>query len=268
LLPREKTYNVASITDNSVSIGAGVVTQVIGISGSFLHARKTYYLVQDQDTVALTFRPNDANRVGFLWEFRPVLGAKLLHEGLKQTFVQIAVPSSWSADSFGTVHVRTYWRDYDSRKNLVKEVRAGSLTAVKDYPIPNLPIDQSPKVFDTASLEDLGNGQMLVNFYGRFLGGTYVRVGPNLLRDGSPSFSFEYQRIRFVATIADLATKGAFLVARDGTETTLLLYKDELKDRVLKIKKCTVRAVDDANSQISVEMEEILPVHKSCRSSW
>lgn len=261
LLPREKTYNVASITDSSVSIGAGVVTQVIGVSGSFLHGRKTYYVVQDQDTVALTYQPADSTRVGFLWEFRPVLGSKMLHEGLKQTFVQIAFPSSWSADSFGTVHVRTYWRDYDPGRNLVKGVRAGSLTPVKDFSIPNLPVDQAPKVFDTSSLEDLGNGQMLVNLYGRFLGGTYVRVGPNLLRDGSPSFTFEYQRIRFVATIADLA-KGAFLVARDGTETPLLLYRDDLRDHILKIKSCKVRAIDDANSQVGVELEEILAVHE------
>jgi hypothetical protein len=237
------------------------VTQVIGVSGSFLHGRKTYYIVQDQDTVALTYQPTDPTHVGFLWEFRPVLGSKILHEGLKQTFVQLAFPSSWSADSFGTVHVRTYWRDYDPGRNLVKGVRAGSLTSVKHFPIPNLPVDQAPKVFDTASLEDLGNGQMLVNLFGRFLGGTYVRVGPNLLREGSPSFTFEYQRIRFVATIADLA-KGAFLVARDGTETPLLLYRDDLKDHVLKIKTCNVRAVDDNNSQVRVELEEVLAVHE------
>ena len=256
LLPREKTYNVGSITDSSLSIGAGVVTQVVGVSGSFLRGRKTYYLVQDQDTVALTFQPKDPNRVGFLWEFRPVLGAKLLREGLKQTFVQIALPASWSADPLGTVYVRTYWRDYDARKNLVKGIRAGSLTPVKPYPIPNLPIDQSPKVFSTASLEDLGNGQMLVNLSGRFLGGTYVRVGSNTLREGSPNFSLEYQGIRFVAPIADLATKGAVLVARDGTETPLLLHTDS-KDVHLTINKCTVRTVDDANSQVSVEMKEI-----------
>jgi hypothetical protein len=271
LLPREKTYNVASITDSSVSIGAGVVTQVVGISGSFLHARKTFYLVQDQDTVALTFQPKDKRRVGFLWEFRPVLGAKLLHEGLKQTFVQLSFPSNWSAASYGTVHLRTYWRDYDAGKNLVKGIRAKSLSAEETYPIINFPMKQVPKVFDLASLEDLGNGQMLVNLYGRFLTGTYVRVGSTILGDGTAGFSSEYTRIRFVAPIADLASKKVLLVTRDGSTWPIQLNNDAFKDHELVISDYTLTAVDDSNTRLSVTMAvktpstapspQILPVH-------
>jgi hypothetical protein len=42
LLPREKTYNVASIKDHSVSVGGGMMAQIIGVSGSFLWGHKTY----------------------------------------------------------------------------------------------------------------------------------------------------------------------------------------------------------------------------------
>jgi hypothetical protein len=49
LLPREKTYNVASITESNASIGGGMVTQVIGFGGSFLRSRRTYYVVLSPD---------------------------------------------------------------------------------------------------------------------------------------------------------------------------------------------------------------------------
>ena len=90
IIPREKTYNVAAITDKSTSIGGGVATQIIGFSGSWVRGHKTYYLVQDQDTVALTFRPADGEKIGFRWQFRPVLGQQYIKSGLKQTFVQLA----------------------------------------------------------------------------------------------------------------------------------------------------------------------------------
>ena len=101
LLPREKTYNVAAITDSSVSIGAGFVTQLAGISGSFLWGHKTYYLVKDQDTVARMVQPDQATQTGFLWEFRPVLGQHFVQAGLKQTFVQLAFPTPGAAGVVG-----------------------------------------------------------------------------------------------------------------------------------------------------------------------
>lgn len=264
LLPREKTYNVASITDKSVSIGGGVVTQVASVAGSFLHATKTYYVVQDQDTLALTYQPENADRVGFLWQFRPVLGAQYVKAGLKQTFVQIAFPSDWSAASFGKIHVRTYWKCYDRRHNLAKHIKHGSLRQyAKDWPILNFSLEQDPKIFNATTLEDMGNGQMLVTLGGRFLGGTYVRIGSNILREGSPGFSSEYQQIRFVSSISDLATKRIRLVARDGTENPLLFKKDQFDPKnPLRIKSKSLEPLDDANTQITVELEEILPIHQ------
>ncbi len=62
LLPREKTYNVASISENNISLGGGIATQVLGVSGSWFRGHKTYYVVQDQDTVAKTFVPGDSRK--------------------------------------------------------------------------------------------------------------------------------------------------------------------------------------------------------------
>jgi len=261
LLPREKTYNVASITDKSVSIGAGVVTQVTSVAGSFLHGTKTYYVVQDQDALALTYQPSDKKHIGFLWEFRPVLGAEYVRSGLKQTFVQLAFPAPWSTACFGKIHVRTYWRSYDRRHSLPTAILRDSLTLYsEEWPILNYSLDQHPKTFDMTSLEDLGNGQMLVTVKGRFLGGTYVRVGSNILRDGSPGFTSEYQQIRFVSPLTDLATKQVSLVARDGNETALVFDKSQFgASNALAVSGHTVTPVDDTNSRITVQFKSLLP---------
>src|SRR6202011_2523006 len=75
LLPREKTYNVAAIKDRMTSLGAGVVTSVVSGGASWTGGRKTFYIVQDQDTVALMQPATDPKKdTAFSWQFRPVLG--------------------------------------------------------------------------------------------------------------------------------------------------------------------------------------------------
>lgn len=259
LLPRDKTYNVASITDKSISIGAGVVTGVSSVAGSFGHGTKTFYVVQDQDTVALTYQPEVHDRIGFLWQFRPVLGANYVKAGLKQTFVQIAFPSV-DTGPFGKVYVRTYWRRYDQRHGLTKGIQPGSL---REYDLPEeiqyFSLEQSPSAFNQSVFEDLGNGQMLITLKGHFLGATYVRIGSNFLRDGSPGFISEYKQIRFVALISDLATKQVKLVSRDGTESPLAIVPQcqDSKSLPLKITNCTPLSLDDSNTQLIIKLAPV-----------
>lgn len=261
LLPREKTYNVAKITDSSFAISAGIATQVVSVAGAYGRSKKTYYLVKDLDTIALTFQPQDPKRIGFMWQFRPVLGQRYVRAGLKQTFVQIAFPSNWSNSNFGNVHIRTYWKYFDRKEGYAKNVRRDSLRDDKQsWPIPNYSLEQVPKEFDYKSLQDLGNGQILVTVAGRFLGGTYVRVGGNFLRDGSTAFSSDYQQIRFLATVADLATKQVALVARDGTETPLL-FKNAAYPAPLTKPDVTFTPVDDSNIQITAAFSTIPAIH-------
>nr|WP_047166079.1 hypothetical protein [Sphingomonas sp. Y57] len=63
VLPREKTYNVASLTSSSTQLGASaVISSVANIGGSFLSGKQTYYLVRDQDTIAVE-RPQDSGTI-------------------------------------------------------------------------------------------------------------------------------------------------------------------------------------------------------------
>ena len=67
LLPREKTYNVAAIKDHSGQIGAGVVTQVAGVSGSYLFGRKTFMpFVAAEDQHVFGFRSWFAHNFPFV----------------------------------------------------------------------------------------------------------------------------------------------------------------------------------------------------------
>lgn len=259
LLPREKTYNVSAITDNTTSIGAGIVTQVASFGGSFLRARKTYYIVQDQDTLALLFQPrqppNGLNRVGFSWQFRPVLGQDIVKAGLKQTFVQLAFPGSASDAKYGTVYERTYWRRYDRNHNLIGGIIPGSLNErYKPTPIPGFEIKMTQDVgpLNSSSLEDLGNGQMLVRLDGRFATGSAIRVGNNILQPGA-GFSFDYNLIRFVAPIFDLATKRVALVSRDGTETPVRMMNDAIKPKGLTIEPPILTTIDESNSRLQID---------------
>jgi hypothetical protein len=259
LIPREKTYNVAAITDKSTSIGGGVATQIIGFSGSWVRGHKTYYLVQDQDTVALSYRPIDRDNIGFRWQFRPVLGQSYVKAGLKQTFVQIAFPTPEDSKDgeIGSVAVRTYWRRYDRKAGIVKEIIPHSLNEMyRDIDIPRFKQPVMPVAVDLAqNIEDLGGGQILVNLVGRFLPGTYVRIGATPLTEG-PRFKQEYRSIKFTAPISELATKPIFLVAHDGTEEELKLTTSPCDGAKtpLQISEPSVTPVDATTSRLKVRI--------------
>lgn len=259
LLPREKTYNVAAITDRSTSIGSGVVTQILGVSASLLRGRKTYYLVKDQDTVATTFEPEDNtdnSKIGFVWQFRPVLGRDYVYSGLKQTFVQLAFPVARDEKSLGTTYVRTYWRRYDSKKGIPNEVIPGSVRVnIVDSEVRTYPLVLKPRIFGEDSLEDLGGGQMLVKIPDRFLNGTYVRIGPTILTPGSPNLSFEPDMLRFIAPIADLAMKKVYIVGRNGEEIPLEIRNLPCGGQ-LNIDQVDIKTVDQANSIVQVKIND------------
>jgi hypothetical protein len=224
LLPREKTYNVAAIKDRTTSIGAGIVTSVVAGGASWTGGRKTFYVVQDQDTVALSQPATDPqNSTAFSWQFRPVLGESFVRTGMRQAFVQLAVPVNNFAGCFGKIHIRTYWRKYDQKHGIVKQVIASSIREQDTWPIPVF--DLAPTV-DTLHYEDLGGGQVQVEMGGHFLSGTYIRIGNSYYREGTPGFTSEATQIRFIAPALDIAVQQAYIVSRDGAEVRILDPQD------------------------------------------
>lgn len=253
IIPREKTYNVAAITDKSTSIGGGVATQIIGFSGSWVRGHKTYYLVQDQDTVALTYRPADGKKTGLRWQFRPVLGQHYVKSGLKQTFAQLAFSTrpGQNANQVGEVSVRTYWRKYDRKTGIVGDIIRGSHREMyRDVRISKYELAVPSSSFNAAQdLEDLGGGQLLLRVRGRFLPGTVVRIGSSLLTEG-PRFRLDHQGMRFIASTSDLANKNVVIVAHDGTEVPLRFGSANCAGLSLGTPQFTT--VDEANSRVRV----------------
>jgi len=252
LLPRERTYNVAAITDSSMSIGAGVATSVIGVSGSFLTGRKTYYISQDQDTVAMTFQPASADTVGFRWQFRPVLGKRQVRSGLKQTFVQLAFPAPLSDDELGTMSVRTYWLKYDRKSGKTEKLVKGSYSEYNSRPVVRGYVASAVLDFSNDNLQDLGAGQMFVDVPGRFLAGTYLRLGSLTLRDGD-GFRLEPFAAKFTAPIAELAMRGVSIVGRDGTQEPLLIAANA--KHIPESAAARVTLLDDGNATLTVTLD-------------
>ena len=219
LLPREKTYNVAAVKDRTTSIGAGIVTSVVSGGASWTGGRKTFYIVQDQDTVALSLPASHPTRTAFSWQFRPVLGEPFVRTGMRQTFVQLAVAVDNFAGCFGKVYIRTYWRKYDQKTGIAKDVIDDS---IREQYFDVIPVFDLAPVIGTLQYEDLGNGQVQVAVGGKFLAGTYIRIGNTYYRDGSPGFTSDTTQIRFIAPAADIAVQQAYIVSRDGAEVRIL----------------------------------------------
>jgi hypothetical protein len=224
ILPREKTYNVAALTDHTTSIGAGAVIHAVSIGGSWFSGHKTFYVVQDQDTVALqrpVEEPEDDSKprkTRFAWEFRPVLGEKFVRGGLKQTFVQLTLPLLSVKPCFGSITVHTYWRRFDQKTGLAMEAIGGSALVGKTFSIPNYNL--APGVEDV-KYQDLGDGTVLVRVKGSFLNGTYVQIGPTRY-DASKNLLIEDTGLSFVAPVSALARWTGYVVSRAGKSTRLL----------------------------------------------
>jgi hypothetical protein len=226
LLPQEKTYNVAAMTDHMTSIGGGALIGTVGVAASYLAGHKTLYLVQDQDTVAMQRPPSaDKNSTSFLWEFRPVLGQHYVRGGMKQTFVQLSLPIRSNVDCYGTVRIRTYWRRFDQKNGIDGSVISESvLISKRTFPLSRY--DLAPSV-GSVEYEDLGDGTVLVTVKGDpdagtyLLAGSYIQLGATRY-DAGKNLVVEDTDAKFIAPMAALAKWNARIVARNGAGTDIL----------------------------------------------
>jgi len=264
LIPNEKTFNVAAIRNNSTSLGAGIATQFVGASGGFLFGHNSYFLVQDQDTLAQVFQPSLEDQVRFCepfkcigvrWMFRPVLGKRFVGPQRRKIIVQIAFPVVGNPPQYGQAIIHTSWRHFDRNNGLIGKRLDHQTDNLYSYPILSYPLNQVKPVLRAASVEDLGNGQVMVHIVGSFMGGTYVRVGSSLFVDPPSGLVREPASLRFVASASDLLSKNAFLVSKSGEDTPLTIQRGRQvwagKDAV------SVTALDSTYSHVTVSYCEI-----------
>lgn len=220
LVPKEKTYNVASLVDRSFlgSLSA-VLGGVFNVGGAFFFSHKTFYLVQQQETVAFQ---KDADRcdgehpsrsVNFAWQVRPVLGSKHVRPGMTQEFVQVSGPFDFAQGekiNFGKVYVTAGWRKTSDKGNLMGELQDAVGPVVFD-----LPKYSTIAKINRLAVRDIGQGNVSVQVYGTFLPGVMVRVGTSV---ALPIVSSEGNSLTFVAAAQDLVRAGGAALVSRGLE--------------------------------------------------
>lgn len=214
LLPRENNYNVATVTKNARQFGFGVAVQPINVGVSTQSQKETFFLVQDTDTVAferenpldVQNNPNP-HSVTLGWQFRPVLGQKVVRAGARQLFATLALPTvdletgvpGDDINYIATVEARTHWRRYDPKNKAVGDVIEGSESyrRLNDLVIPRgftagLPLRAEVDRVDWA---DAGQGNALVTVEGfNFLPGTAVILGNQIVDNAEKGLFIQGER--------------------------------------------------------------------------
>jgi hypothetical protein len=235
LLPQEKTYNVASMVSSSASLGAGaVIAGVLNIGANFSWTHQTYYIVKQQDTISrrqpdypVAFRCADSARaVTFGWQFRPVLGQKIIDPDPRMTYALLAFApgQEFPGDPLNIqVSLRTCWREFFAKTGLVGNRALESCSTPK---ILSIPSSYNTLAINRINASDNGNGTLTTTVYGHFQPGTRVGLGEAYLDESIPGFENNGKFLRFTSTAQALSTRGARLLSPDGSITPLEVRGD------------------------------------------
>ncbi len=254
LLPREKTYNVTSIKDSRVSLGAGaVVANVINLGINWMGRKQAYYIVQAVDTVALQRATTQAATTVLAWQFRPVLGEKSVKPGLRQVFARLSFDVSGVAEDLAQVTVRTTWRRYDQKTGVV-----GGSTKIDAwshcYPL----IDTAGFAIGS-SLEwsDLGNGQIAVTDNGVFPPGTSILLPEGPITDTSPNFLLDSKRLMFNLAAAQVVRSSVgSVVSIAGNPCELQTTAYCVSGASAKIEVANVEPYNATQSKVIVNLKD------------
>jgi hypothetical protein len=276
LLPRDQTYNVANISGKSLSLAGAVTTQVLTGGVTWYRSTKNYYVLQAQDTVAVEDPPvlpdneKKLQKVSttFGWQFRPVLGQNRVRSGLRQLFAELSFPSlppEMGGTSYGKVRVTTRWRKFDKKSGAV----GGEITDPKDSGqstnsmVPSgavlLPeYDLTPRK-PQVSWEDVGGGQVSVTAQGFYTLDTSVVIGSQVIGQGSPSYYYDPDKIRFVAPAAALLQANhVYLEEPGGEQTTILNISSPLdatstNSPAFSVERATAMPFDSTTSRVEIK---------------
>jgi hypothetical protein len=276
LIPKDKTYNVATITKKSKVFNAGAVVQLLSIGGSVSSSKADTFLVQDTDTVALEKdrlhvepRFGDCNPGGaaatFGWQFRPVLDRQAVETGFRQVYAMLSLPI---ADSFGNsfdgkVVVNTHWRRYNNKSGTVGEIIKNSGNTKVILPLSTLAGDFSAAVLgprvDQVKWTPADNGQVLVEVRGvNFLSGTKITFGDKQL-DSSNGLVIQNEHLMvFKMTGEQLGLNDyGLVVGRYGAPAALRNRPKHPGHRIVSADSVKVEAVDSQTSRVTLRVQEL-----------
>jgi hypothetical protein len=283
LLPRERTYNVASLVEKSFLASASTVMGgVLNVGGGFLWSHKRYYLVQQQETVAfLSPEENKAcdkakNRTSFTWQIRPVLGKEFIRPGNSVNFVQFAIPEviagATTTTTIGRTCVSVVWRKPAVTGLFRKksdEYLGDSITSNEQcYDIDYYNTLSSKN--RTLTVTDVGQGLVTVKAVGTFLPGTTVRLGSTYLPPDS--IDYTHDMLKFTTSASAIVAAGhVYFVGRDLREIEALRPYCK-KDR-LTINDVSISPYSDTQSLVIITFQappraEIQGRHNPADDPW
>ncbi len=224
MLPREKSYNVATISKSANSIGFGAIVQVVNVGFSMSKSSESMYMVQDYDTVALE-RTATADKTVFAWQFRPTLGRSNVEPGPRDVFALVSLPAPSACNLQVPVETRTHWYKYDKKSGSIGDEINGSANEItrRFLDVPNYEAQENalrPKILWPVRWIDSGNGTIIGWLDGEaYLPGTEIILGDRVFSpaDGSVVVQGD-NRLRFSLPAQKLAqSRDAMLVGSFGT---------------------------------------------------
>lgn len=259
LLPKERTYNVASILDNSFAASLGtVIGGVFSVGGGFLWQHQQYYLVQQQETVALQYASGGCegtatSNSAFAWQIHPVLGKHFVRPGMETNFVQVSIPDPIEPPGGTLVRacVRAGWRKTSDNGNRLKPLSSDAAQCFNIRYYSTL-----PKV-DALKVRDVGSGNVFVQATGTFLDGTRVRIGSK--PSASTYISSDQRTLGFYSAASDMvAAGGATILSREDDEDPLLLPLSGVSSALstaqpLRINSVSVMPYSDSQSLVTIK---------------
>ena len=95
IMPQEKIFNVATVSEKAANFGFALPLSVIGLGASLGAGSQALYVYRDADTIGRLDPPGTTNdnvpTTAFGWTFRPVLGRKFVEPGNRKVFVTLAL---------------------------------------------------------------------------------------------------------------------------------------------------------------------------------
>jgi hypothetical protein len=278
LLPKDKTYDVATLAHGEAGMGSAVLEMApIG------DGKESLYIARDSDTVALerlspsreaikgcaTGFHESVRDVTFAWQFRPVFGRDRVDPGTREVYALLALPTSPGEDYNADIHVHTHWRSLKPVKvknglEYLEESARDELwqDAIRFNPAE---MEQSlrPRISE-ARFVPAGKGELTVIAVGQnFFPDTSVMVGDKTF--SGPALQIERERqLKFTAPAKLLVENDIYIAGRFGAPILLVEPRALSEDRTvnpawgLKIEYARARPKESGQCELRIKVKSRL----------
>ncbi len=275
LLPKEKTYNIATVARGQAGFGNAAIQTMATSDG-----KDSFYIVRDTDTISqerLTPVGESAKACGtgfqhgerdvaFAWQFRPVLGRDRVDPGMRQVYALLSLSAGMAEDYLADVHVHTHWRSlkHAKRKNgpefLEDSARDELWTEAVRFNAAEMELSLRPKIAEVRFVPH-GNEQVLVIADGEnFLADTTVMLGDIAVVGADLNIQRE-RHLQFVASAKLLTEFDPVAGGRYGSPVPLVepraLNQQWTSDPAwgLKIEYARARPKDAEQSEVRIKLK-------------